>query len=76
VFSTTDPNNVKIIKQEVDESKMASHVVAIQNISQKLSDNIQYGFNPLPSMVKCSKCPIAHKCDSAVDYPLVDEIFY
>ena len=76
VFSTTDPTNVKIIKQEVDESKMASHIVAIQNISQKLTDNIQYGFNPLPSMAKCSKCPIAHKCDSAVDYPLVDEIFY
>ena len=76
VFSSTDPNNVKIIKQEVDESKMASHIVAIQNISQKLSDNIQYGFNPMPSMAKCSKCPIAHKCDSAVDYPLIDEIFY
>jgi hypothetical protein len=76
VFSSTDPNNIKIIKQEVDESKSQSHLVAISNISEKLKSNIQYGFNPLPSLVRCSKCPIAHKCESRVDYPLIDEVFY
>lgn len=76
VFSASDPTNIKIIKQEVDESKIASHLVAVQNISQKLMSNLQYGFVPYPSMQRCAKCPIAHKCESKVDYPLIDEVFY
>ncbi len=76
VFSSQDPNNIKIIKQEVDESKKQSHVVAINNILGKIQSNIQYGFLPYPSLQKCSKCPISHKCESKVDYPLVEEVYY
>jgi len=76
VFSSKDPNNIKIIKQEVDESKRQSHIVAIGNISNKIENDLKYGFKAYPSLSRCSKCPIAHKCSSKVDFPLVDEIFY
>jgi hypothetical protein len=76
VFSSQDPNDIKIIKQEVDESKMQSHIVAIGNISEKLDRDIKYGFNALPSLKKCTECPISHKCSSKIDYPLVEEVFY
>lgn len=73
VFSSNDVDNIKIIKQEVDESKMQSHVVALNNIKGKLSFD---SFTPLPSMQRCSKCPIASKCKFKVDFPLIDEVFY
>jgi hypothetical protein len=73
VFSSNDVDNIKIIKQEVDESKMQSHVVALNNIKGKLSHD---AFTPLPSMQRCSKCPIANKCKFKVDFPLIDEVFY
>jgi len=76
VFSSQDPNNVKIIRQEVDESRTASHLVAVSNIITKLGYEVNKGFTPYPSMVKCSKCPIAHKCSSKVNYPLIEEVFY
>jgi hypothetical protein len=76
VFSSKDPNNVKIIRQEVDASKRQSHVVAIYNIMGKLQTEIEKGFTPLPSLSRCSQCPIAHKCPSKVDFPLVEEVFY
>jgi hypothetical protein len=76
VFSSTDPKNVKIILQEVDESKKQSHVVAINNIIGRIKQDINNGFVAHPSLKKCSECPISHKCPSRVDYPLVNTIFY
>lgn len=76
VFSSSDPNNIKIIRQEVDESKKQSHVVAINNIIGKIKNDLQYGFKAYPSLSKCSSCPIAHKCPSKVDYPLISEVYY
>lgn len=76
VFSSADPNHVKIIKQEVDESRRQSHIVAINNITEKINSDLIRGFIPRPSLSKCSKCPISHKCASKVDYPLIEEVFY
>lgn len=73
VFSSQDPNNVKIILQEVEESRIASHVVAVGNVITKLSSD---RFSPLPSLVRCSNCPIYNKCPHKVDYPLVEEVYY
>lgn len=77
VFSSQDANNIKIVKQEVDESKMQSHIVAIENIKEKLRYNIKFNnFTAYPSMQKCANCPIAHKCPSKVDVPIIQEIYY
>lgn len=73
VFSSSDPTNVKIIKQEVDESKKQSHVVAINNVCGKLQSET---YKPYPTLQRCSSCPLAHKCPSKVDVPLISEIYY
>lgn len=76
VFSSADVNNVKIIRQEVDESKMQSHIVAINNILGKIKNELNYGFKAYPSMQKCSTCPLNDTCPSKVDYPLITEVYY
>lgn len=77
VFSSSEPNNIKIIKQEVDESKLQSHIVAIGNIKEKLTQSISSNdFIAHPSMQKCANCPIAHKCTSRVEVPLIQEVYY
>lgn len=76
VFSSSDPCNVKIIKQVVDDSKRQSHIVAVNNIMGKISNDLKYGFKANPSMQKCNECPIAHKCESKVNYPLIQEVYY
>lgn len=76
VFSSQDPNKVKIIRQEVDESRRQSHIVAINNVIGKLNNEIQNGFTPRPSLSRCHSCPINHKCKSKVDYPLIEEVYY
>lgn len=76
VFSSQDPNNVKIIKQEVDESKLQSHIVAINNVQSKIQSDIKNGFLAYPSLVRCNSCPIASKCTKRAEYPLVEQVFY
>lgn len=76
VFSSKNPKDVKLIKQTVDESRIAAHLLAVSNTAERLKAEIKTGFAALPSLKRCSECPIAHKCPSKVDYPLVDEIFY
>lgn len=76
VFSSKNPKDVKIIKQTVDESRIAAHLLAVGNTAERLRNDIKNGFAALPSLKKCSECPIAHKCPSKVDYPLVDEVYY
>jgi len=76
VFSSQDPNNVKIIRQEIDESRMQGHVVAIHNVIGKINRDIENGFTPYPSLVKCNSCPLNNKCPHRVHFPLVDEVFY
>lgn len=78
VFSSADPDNVKIIKQNVDESRTQSHLVAVENVSQMIT-NIgkgNKGFVAYPTLSRCSKCPISHKCPSKIEVPLIDEIYY
>jgi hypothetical protein len=76
VFSTKDPNNIRIIEQVVDESKTASHIVHISTLQQSLEYNLRHGFNAYPSIQACSGCPINHKCLKAIDYPMIDTIHY
>lgn len=76
VFSSSDVNNVKIIRQEVDESKMQSHVSAIHNIFSKLDTDLNNGFIPYPTLVRCSNCPLSHKCLHKLDVPLIDKVYY
>ena len=76
VFSSQDPDDIKIIKQEVDESKTQAHVVAINNVMTKIQNDIKTGFKPLPSLKKCKVCGLAYKCPSKIDVPLIEEIYY
>jgi hypothetical protein len=76
VFASQDPNNIKIIRQNVDESKTQAHIVAIKNISERIQNDIKYGFKALPSLKKCSSCPIAFKCNSKAEVPLIEEVYY
>lgn len=76
VFDMGDPNNIRIIKQNVDETRLLSHEAVIRNVKYKLSDNIQNGFKANPTMQRCHECPLKSSCEYAVNYPLIDEIYY
>ena len=76
VFSSTDPNDVKIINEEVDATRVQNHVVSLHNIHEYVTNDLKNGFTPTPSLSKCSKCPIAHKCQHKTDLPKSETVTF
>lgn len=73
VFSQTDPKNIKIIEENVDESRLAGHKSSVQVLLSKLPYE---RYEPLPTVFRCFQCPLNHKCPHAVDYPLIERVDY
>ena len=76
VFDSGNPDNARIIKQNVDEDKKASHVVVISNVKNRLSIAIKSGFTAFPSLKSCGNCPLKDNCPKAISVPLIDEVYY
>jgi len=76
VFSSGDPNNIRIIEVVVDESKTAAHLVHVGLLKENLEFNMKHGFKAYPTIQRCGSCPIAHKCNAKTDVPLIDTVHY
>lgn len=77
VFDSANSQNAKIIKADIDESKMASQDIVVINTMNGIKANIEKGgFTPKPELERCNKCPLNNDCEYAVKYPLVHQVYY
>jgi len=76
VFNSADADDMKIIKQVVDEDKIAAHRVVISEVKQRLSETIKNGFIARPAYRKCRKCPLFDTCKSRAEFPTIEEVQY
>jgi len=79
IFSSKDPNKVKIIKTNIQEEHIRLH----EEITiQKMKKYINYHFqNPSalearPNYLRCKECAFYDECDKRAEIPLIDEIYY
>lgn len=77
VFDTKNPINVRIIKEVVDLDKFDAHLSAVDSALHYIeTTNKNKSWKPIPSLLKCSTCPLKPTCEHAVDYPLIEEVYY
>lgn len=76
VFSSTNPNDIKIIDTLIDESRIASHRVAVDEVISRIGKEMKYGFKPLASLSKCSDCPLAFKCSHKSNIPIIEQVAF
>ena len=76
VFDSGNPDYMKIIKQNVDESRIYQHALSIENIKRKLEGNLSYGFKAFPNLKSCNACPLNTDCEHATRVPLINEVDY
>ncbi len=76
VFNSKDPNDMRIIKQTVDESRIASHYVVVDNTKRGIETEMRKGFKPLPSLKNCSQCPLKDGCKYEAKVANIIEVFY
>jgi len=77
VFSSSDPNDVRIFEIIVDPSKTEQHMIAVKNTKALLKREIENdSWVAIPSLSRCSKCYLADECEFRALLPDIKQIYY
>lgn len=76
VFDSHNSQNAKIIKAEIDESKLASQDLVISKTMSEINIGIQNGFIAKPELERCNSCPLNDECIYALKYPSIFTVYY
>lgn len=76
VFSSSNPNDAKIIKVVNDEATIEQHHLAISYVKRELAKPVDIVFKPKPELLRCLDCAINKDCDFRIEVPPIQEIYY
>ena len=76
VFSSTNPNDAKIIKVINDEATIEQHLLAVSYIKKELEKPLDKVFKAKPELLRCLDCAIRENCNYRIEVPPIVEIYY
>ena len=76
VFSSTNPNDAKIIKVVNDEATIEQHHLAISYVKRELEKPVDILFKAKPELLRCFDCGIKNDCSFRIEVPPIQEIYY
>lgn len=76
VYSNTNSKDCKLIYVQIDPDRFEQHERTLEVAYNMILAEREKGFEAVPSMKECSKCPLNETCDFAIDVPLLDVIQY
>jgi hypothetical protein len=76
VFSSSNPNDAKIIKVVNDEATIRQHHLAIANVKKQLEKPLDKVFRAKPELLRCMDCGIKDNCQYRIEIPPIVEIYY
>jgi hypothetical protein len=76
VFSSTNPNDAKIIKVVNDEATIEQHYLAISYVKRELSKPVDLIFKAKPELLRCLDCGIKENCSFRIEIPPIQEVYY
>jgi len=76
VFSSTNPNDAKIIKVVNDEATIEQHLLAVKYVKNQLEKPIDVLFKAKPELLRCLDCGIKENCNFHIEVPPIVEIYY
>ena len=76
VFSSSNPNDAKIIKVVNDEATIEQHRLAINYVKKELAKPVDVLFKAKPELLRCFDCAIKDNCNFRIEIPPIQEIYY
>lgn len=76
IFSSTNPNDAKIIKVVNDEATIEQHHLAIIYVKKELSKPVDLVFRAKPELLRCLGCGIREGCNFRTEIPPIEEVYY
>jgi hypothetical protein len=74
VVSSTNDEDIRFFDIEFDEFSIEQHEAEVEDTRKKMKFFIDFGFHPVPELVRCLKCPLRTNCKDRVDAPPVQKI--
>ena len=74
VFSTTNAIDCKVFEVDCPPESLDLHKRNSEGAKRILDDLLVKGFNALPNMKNCLKCPLSDKCDDYTNIPQITQI--
>ena len=76
VFSSTNPNDAKIIKVVNDEATIEQHHLAIKYVKKELEKPVDIIFKAKPELLRCLDCALKENCNYRIEVPPIVEVYY
>jgi hypothetical protein len=76
VFSSSNPNDAKIIKVVNDEATIEQHHLAISYVKKELTKPVDVIFKAKPELLRCLDCALKENCAYRIEIPPILEIYY
>ena len=76
VFSSTNTNDRKNIRVEVDPARYIEHELTIRQARDYFNQSKAKGWIPKPSPKLCGACPLAENCKYKVELPIEQVVYY
>ena len=76
VFSTTNQDDYRIIKVELDDDEYALHQQELSDAIRFLAKEEKRGFKAHPSLKRCRGCALAKTCAYASPIAEIEEVYY
>jgi nitrogen regulatory protein PII-like uncharacterized protein len=76
IFSQTEVNDIKIIKVEIEESTIQSHLATVEWVKSELKKPIEKIFKANPELLRCSECILAADCQYKTTMPSIEYVLY
>ena len=76
VFSSSNPNDAKIIKVVNEEATIEQHKLAIDFVKKELQKPIDKVLKPKPELLRCLDCALKENCEFKIEIPPIEEVYY
>ena len=76
VFNTKNSKEYKLIKINLDEDRIQTHISYVEQALERLKIEIKNGFKAHPSYLQCYDCILKDSCSKRVEVPEIQEIYY
>lgn len=70
VVSSKNEFDIKFVEVMIDDFSREQHEVEVEDTRKKIEFYNEFGFNPVPELVRCTKCILRDDCQAKIEAPV------
>lgn len=75
IVSSTNEEEIKFLEVQFDDFSREQHEKEVNKTRKEMEFMVEFGFNPRPELVRCSKCAIREGCQAKIEAPQPEKVW-